>query len=496
MEGNTAAATDAGKRSLFERLHNTRLILWWSIAWALIVMALAPVVDYFTPLLDSSYANTWTPDLYWRLVMYWHGGIFIPWITVLAIVACMKFGLDSMPGKAGRLVRESIFVGGFLAVPMAGIAGIFNVYDRFALGIPLWTQIGAFLIGDEMGVALLVAMLVYARSKGFTKAGMPSYTVAVGVFGALSAALMGHMGGWITWFGPSPPVFNQYINATISPITGFYNDTAVQIFTQGVVGSHSHLMVVALMAGVVALVAAGFGHDQWSKNERRVANFGFFVMILALLGAVVVYIIAGVGNFQIPSFFTSGVLNGVAGDDLVTGTVALGAAFVLIGLLAHHGGKTFKDPLLLAVIAGWISIYLVIPVSGFLINFNEDFFKGPGLSFDQTFTRFHQDFGFFLLPALITLILALNASGISGQIRNRVGYLFTAGIAVTFVFGEAYTFLTTTAAPADVGQIYSTLSFTTSSLTLAVAVLGALLIGLGVLMAGLWVKKVPKAHEM
>lgn len=457
-----------------ERLHSHKLLLWWSVSWGIGIMALAPVVNYFTPFLSSSYANQWTPDIYWRLVMYWHGGIFIPWVTTLAVLVCMAFKLDEMPGKAGKLVKESVFVGGYFAVPIAGIAGLFNVYDQFAAGIPLWSQIFAFLIADEIAISLIIAMFFNAMGsgKGFFKMGMPYYTVMLGIIGAGFSVVMGHVGGWITWFGPSPALFNNYINATTYPVLGYYNSTSVIYFTQGVVGGHSHLMLVSLMAGVVGLVGSTLGYyGSWSRTQKAIARFGFGIMTIALITAIWIYLVSGISNFAIPSYLVSGP-NGVAGDDLVTGMVGLGAVFVLVGLVAYarkgatsEGKSMLRDPLVLSLISAWVLIYLVIPVAGFYINFNEVYFKGAGLSFDQVFSRFHQDFGFFLLPALVTLVLALNSLGISGSSRKQVGYLLLLGEAVAFVSGEAYTFLTA------------------STVALYLGVFGGLLIGVGVLIS-------------
>jgi hypothetical protein len=466
------------------RIHDSRFILWWSIAWAIGTMALAPIVNFITPLLNPSYANAWTPDVYWRLVLYWHGMIFIPWITILAVVTVMKFNLFDTRGLPGRLVRESIYIGGFLAVPIAGVAGIFDVYDRFALGIPLWAQIGAFLIGDEMALALLAALLVYPRLHGgYRKAGLPYFTVFTGVFSALVAALMGHMGGWITWFGPSPQIFNQYINSTMYPVLNYYNSTAVITFTEDVVGSHSHLMLISLMAGVVALVAIAFGYENWSKNTKRVAGFGFAVMIVSLLTSIWIYVVSGVGNYAIPTFFVSGA-NGIAGDDLVTGAVGVGAFFVLLGLLAHsrrgvssEGRPLFKDPFFLTVIAGWLIIYLVIPITGYYIELNELFYQASGLTFDTAFTRFHQDFAFFLLPALITLILALDAYRISGKSRRYSGYLLLAGVAIAYVFGELYSMVALNGA------------------ILGAAIFGGFLIGLGGLIGAIYLARPGRKSE-
>lgn len=502
MPGDIQKAPAAEKQSLFSRLHNARLILWWSVAWAIGTFALAPLVDYVTPFLNPSYVNRWTPDVYWRLVMYWHGAIFIPWITVLAVLVSTKFQLDTMGGLSGRLIRESVFVGGFVAVPVAAVAGIFDVYDQFLMGIPLWTQIAAFLIGDEMAIALIVAMAVFPRRNGgYLKAGMPYYTAFTGVVGALTAALMGHVGGWITWFGPSPGFVNQYINSTMYPVLGFSNDTSVIAFAGDVVGSHSHLMLIALMAGVVALVAVAFGYyETWSKNQRRVASAGFAVMIMSLLVALWVYVVSGVGNYQVPSFFVNDV-NGVAGDDLATGFVGLGAVFVLGALLSRsRGGLTgegrplFKDPLFLSVVAAWITIYLVIPVTGFYINFHEDFYQFAGVNFDDVFNRFHQDFGFYVLPSLVTLLVAMQTFGVTARVRKFVGYLSMGGVLAAFVFGETYTLTASAYTTPYVGQVYTVLPM--ADLFLDLAILGGALIALGAVFAALSFRRAAKAQAI
>jgi len=492
-EKDVGAAVKVG--SIFNRLHNTRLILWWSVAWAIGTFALAPLVNYVTPFLNPSYANVWTPDVYWRLVMYWHGAIFIPWVVVLAVLVTSRFKLDQMAGLPGRLIRESVFVGGFFAVPIAGVAGVFDVYDSFAMGIPLWTQIFAFLIADEMAISLVVAMLVFPKGHGgYLKAGMPYYTIVAGVGGAFIAAMMGHVGGYITWFGPNPAVVNQYINSTMYPVMGYSNNTSIITFTEDVVGSHSHLMLISLMAGVVALVAIAFGYyETWGRNPKRVATVGFSVMIAALVFVTWMYVVSGVGNYQIPNFFVNGA-NGVAGDDMTTGTVGLGAVFVLAGLLWHSKGSMssdgkplYRDPLLLSVVVAWITIYLVIPVTGFYINFNENFFKFAGINFDNTFLRYHQDFGFFLLPSLVTLLLALQTFGVGARVRKYVGYLSITGTLMAFAFGETYALGAVGYTTPFVGQVYTVVPL--ASLFLDLAVAGGALIALGGLITALSLRK-------
>jgi len=289
--------------------------------------------------------------------------------------------------------------------------------------------------------------------------------------------LMGDVTGWITWFGPWPSIFPQYINSTMYPVLGFYNSTAVVTWTEDVVTSHSHLMLPSVMAAIVALTTEVYGYAKWEKTEKALSTVGFVIMVVGLLLSMWIYIVSGVGNYVIPTLFQSGP-NGLAMDDMMTGIVGLGAAFVLAALVSYaRKGKTddgtvlLKDPLFLSVIAAWMFIYLLIPVTGYYIEFNQSFYQAGGLGFDAAFTRFHQDFAFFLLPALVTAILIFDVFGIAGKTRRSVGLLFLVGSTLTFVFGWIYSM-----AALDMIFLY-------------VAAFGGLLMGLGALIGAEYVRK-------
>jgi hypothetical protein len=246
-------------------------------------------------------------------------------------------------------------------------------------------------------------------------------------------------------------------------------------------------MLPSVMAAIVALTTEVYGYAKWEKKEKAISTIGFAIMVIGLLLSIWVYIVSGVGNYVIPTLFQSGPngINGLAMDDTITGTVGLGAAVVLVALLSYaRKGKTadgtmlLKDPLFLSVIAAWIFIYLLIPVTGYYMEFNESFYGlggavpgAAGAAFDASFTRFHQDFAFFLLPALVTAILIFDVFGIVGKTRRTVGLLFLVGSTITFVFGWIYAMLTL-----DMVFLY-------------VATLGGLLMGLGALIGAEYVRK-------
>ena len=62
------------------------------MVWAVGVMAISPIVNYVTPFLNPAYNNHWAPDIFYRLNMYWHGGIFLPWVIALVAVVYLVTG--------------------------------------------------------------------------------------------------------------------------------------------------------------------------------------------------------------------------------------------------------------------------------------------------------------------------------------------------------------------------------------------------------------------
>jgi len=384
-----------------------------------------------------------------------------------------------MKGKLGTHLKHMVLIGGFIAAPCAALGAIFNVYNTFAFGIPVWTQIVSIGIGGETVFFLILSLLIYPKesSRGFRNVGFPFYIVVLSAICILLAALMGDVSGWITWFGPWPSIFPQYINSTMYPVLGFYNSTAVVTWTEDMVTSHSHLMLPSVMAAIVALTPAVYGYAKWEKREKALSTIGFVIMVVGLVGSMWIYMVSGVGNYVIPTLFQSGP-NGLAMDDLMTGIVGLGAALVLVALFSYaRKGRTadgtilVKDYLFLSIIAAWLFIYLLIPVTGYYIEFNQSFYMTAGLGFDAAFTRFHQDFTFFMLPALVTSILIFDVFGISGKTRRTVGLLYLVGASITFVFGWVYAMVTL-----DMVFLY-------------ISAFGGLLIGLGALIGVEYVRK-------
>jgi hypothetical protein len=109
------------------------------------------------------------------------------------------------------------------------------------------------------------------------------------------------------------------------PVLDYYNKTAVITWTEDVV-TYSHLMLPVIMAGIVLIVAFVYGLLNAPKGIRHLTYSGIAVMALAMLAAVI-YIISGVGNYSIPTLFSSGPsdINWLAMNCEITGIIGWGS---------------------------------------------------------------------------------------------------------------------------------------------------------------------------
>ena len=194
-----------------------------------------------------------TPD-YWH-VMYLHG-LLIGIVGLGALVACQVLELRS------RHVQVWITVGVLLATVPAAIGGI---WDKRIPGseAAMWTQITGFFAFDEILVVLLVGVVIEWRRRSPNSRSLPFVTAAFATLSLLLAALMGHLAGWILEYGSTPGLIGRYAR---------YIGVSRATFTDNLIGSHSHQMVVAMMALVVALAAQQFHYRSLTDTPRAVAR--------------------------------------------------------------------------------------------------------------------------------------------------------------------------------------------------------------------------------
>ena len=357
-----------------------------------------------------------TPD-FWH-VMYLHG-LLIAMVGLLALLACQVLSLRSVH------TRVWITVGVVVATLAVGIGGFFDTRVPGA-EVAMWTQIVGFFALDEILIALIIGMALEARRRADVARTLPFWVALAGAVSMFAAAVMGHLAGWLLEFGAWPAPLAAYLK---------FQGLDVGTFTSNLIGSHSHDMVVAVMAVLIPIAARQFGTEGFGRAARTAIRVGLSLVGVGIVGTTVMYLAMGFTTWGPPTLFQSaGGTNGIAGDDIVTGmTVMLGGVVTLVALAA---GRGLLRPLRVAAATAWVASFATVVVGGYAIEMHETFFgaghAAPGAANDAVFTWLHQDVGFFLLPSVVLIMLVVQRY-VAPHLRARIAATTVAGIAVTFV---------------------------------------------------------------
>ncbi len=429
------------QRSLAETLWSPekRVVVAMLIWLALLALGSAFVS---TPFIDQhagappTYANT----------MYLHG-LLIGMVGLLGLIAMDVFGA----GHKNPTMHKLVLWGTLGAALFSGVGGIFDrdIEDT----VFLWMQIVSFFFLDEILISLTLALFFRAVETRF----VATWLAALAAFSGFISAVMGHIAGWILEFGNYP-----------AAIVGGYATMAAETWQSlltHLISAHAHEMVVAVIALLVATFCAYFSME---TRGNRLMRFGLWWTAIGTIAMTLVYLVAGFSQAQPPVLFAHG-LNGIGGDDFVTGLgVMLPGLVALVGL----GIEKLPDPVTRWGSALLSTLLLVtVPVSGYYIYMHETLYN-HGLSSaprgvnDAVYGWFHQDFALFLIPAVMTLILAVMHFTVDArQRRTSVGTLL-AGSALAFIGGMLYVFVSPT--------LYG-VSFIVTTVGLAGIVLGVVL---------------------
>jgi hypothetical protein len=358
-------------------------------------------------------------------VMFLHG-LLVGVVALGALVACQVFQLSS------RHVRVWILVGALAATVPVAIGGLF---DRRVPGaeVPMWIQITGFFALDEILLVLLFGFVLEWRRRASASRGLPLLAALLATASMFLAAVIGHLAGWILEFGNTPGWIDRYAR---------YIGTDRGGFTDGLIGSHSHQMAVAVMALVVALAAQQFRYAELGGPARLLARIGLAGVAGGTIAMSGVYEYSAFGNWEPPAWFTShGGTNGIASDDVITGVLVMGGgllvllAFVLAR--AERSASARGRPLRLAAVWSWVLSFATVVVGGYAIELSETHFgagdpKAAGAAGDAVFTWLHQDFGLFLLPALVLVMLVVERL-IAHRYHRSIALATAAGSTVAFV---------------------------------------------------------------
>ena len=399
-----------------------------------------------------------SPD-YWH-VMYLHG-LLVGMVGLLALLTCGVLQLRSMHTRMW-------IVGGVLFMTVLTAVG--GIFDRQIPGaeIPMWVQIFGFFALDEICIVLLLGMIAEWRSGALNARTLPYVSAFLGAASMFVAAIMGHLAGWILEFGNFPSIIGSYAGGLGEKIDDFEGN---------LVGSHSHDMVVAVMAVSVSIAVVQFGYHSLTGTSRTLARIGLGLVAIGAVIMTVMYAAMAFTSWGPPTLFTSaGGTNGIAGDDIVTGVFVMFGGLLALGATVLGGGRVralANGPLRLATLWSWVLLFATVVIAGYTIELNEVHFgagdaSAAGAANDAVYTWLHQDLGLFLMPAMVLVMLAV-ARFVMPRHQDLIGWGAIIGTTVTFIGGMIFVFVN----PALHGPGYD------------VSAVGLMVIGLAVL-ATMW----------
>ena len=404
-----------------------RRLFFFVVGW-LVVFSLGSI--FISNPFASEDSAAAVPD-YWR-VMYLHG-MLIGMVGLLALLTCSILCLRSMH------TRMWIAGGVLFATILTAVGGI---WDRQIPGAEsaLVVQILGFVALDEILVVLLLGMIHEWHARSPNARTLPLLASIFAAGSMLIAALMGHLAGWIMEFGNWPSAIGAYAGSIGEDLGDF---------TANLVGSHSHDMVVGVMALAVSIAVVQFGYFALKGRARTLAQIGLGLVAVGTIAMTIMYVGMAFTTWAPPNLFTSADgTNGIAGDDIVTGVFVMFGG--LLALLAVVGGSDrFRSiahrPVRLAALWSWILFFAVVVIAGYAIELNEVYFgagdaSATGAAIDAVYTWLHQDIGLFLLPALVLVMLAVERFVAGDRRQGRIAWATVAGTTVTFVGSMIFVF--------------------------------------------------------
>lgn len=397
-----------------------------------------------------------------------------------------------------------------LAATVTGaIGGIFYlrpVFNAYLAPFPIaFILIGLILLADVGGALLIELYLLPGKLAGsydpeqnmlgmiprwrylpswkdFRKMDSTYWLTFVTVISAFLAGLIGFVTFWLNYIvidvGVSPSIFSGYID---------WLGGAMTLVTV-TMGSHSHMMVMAIIIGVVAVVAKRFDVLGLSGWKRGVAKTGLwvaltgtvaFTVVLFLEAATTVFPTGPVSLFASDpggslQLWSGTAANGMAGDDSTMLWASAGAMIVLVPLLFTQvrGRPAWKDPVRGAILGTWILSMIATPIQGFYIELNGAYLRsGPGPQ-DIVFGQL-QYFALVGITLVCMALLAVDFYVDRNGPRTTIGGLGILSVLITTIGGYIYTFLQW--GSGSFGYWFFTLGFLLMDLFLLVAMVAVFL---------------------
>ena len=425
--------------------------LTWATTLIIVVMAGLYAFLGLPPGLDTYYG-----------ILYFHSiGIGIAALATFLVISIFNLQKYEPPIDFPMSYRA------YAAVVFACVGGIFYLsptLDAAFPDIPLGLYVVAFIIMGDVGGALFVQLLLLPRKQAgtyapkmkafpprmwpqyvlrmapsrkefsvYSKAGAGYWLALFSVGAAFVAGMIGFLNLWMMIFGVG----------VFSFLVPFFGDAGT--FISALAGPHSHDMGIAIMTGVVALVAQHFKVLDLKGLRRSLANVGLWITSIGLVAITIVMVFEAVVNFVPPILFQSGPqgVNGMAADDTVMTITALGAMIVLIplALTKLDGKSSWKDSVRLTLLGVWVAAVVNSVIEGFYIEFHEDVFTSTLSANHDVFSNVNPMFGIMTLAALALVLLAADYYGVGGTLKRATGWLAGIGLIVAMLGTSLWIFV-------------------------------------------------------
>jgi hypothetical protein len=348
----------------------------------------------------------------------------------------------------------------FAAVALAALGGLVFLSPTVNRSLPhvgILLFIGAFILITDVGGALLVELLVLPRKlagsyrseshnpvqylarlipiskpdrHAYRGAGLGYWLTLSAVTSFFVAEIIGFLNLWVMELGPS--VFGRYISWLGLDRQGFQDAT---------LDPHSHMIAIAIMAGIAGVASTQFRlAPSASVLRRAVVKVGLGLTILGVVGTTAILGAVAFFNYAPPTLFASGPdgINGMAGDDAVMTVVLLGALVLSAALVPWRAFR--QNPIRVLFAATWASVIAINVIEGFYISLHETVFQGSGLAKDASFSTAQPMTGIFLMTAIALGLLLLDYYPISERQRRIGVWAFGIGLTAAVIGSTLWTF--------------------------------------------------------
>ena len=416
---------------IHEYLFSLKFLTWATLA-IVAVMGVLYFAIGFPPAFDGYFAK-----------MYFHAiGIGLAALAVYLVIHAFKLQRYEPP------IDFPIVYRAFIAVVLGALGGLVYLSPSVSnalpdVGLVLFTV--AFVLIGDVGGALFIELFLLPRklarsyneqshnvvdylgrvlpiSKAdrgaYANVGLAYWLTLAAIASAFVAGVLGFINLWVRALGPS--FFASYMSWLGLDKKGFLGAT---------LDPHSHMMALAIMAGVVGIAVVRFGvQESDSPRRRAVAKIGLWIALIGVAATTLVLGAVALLNYAPPTLFASGPdgVNGMAGDDMAMAIIGVGAMVVLVAIVAER--RVWRDPLRLTILGTWVAAMFINVVQGFYIELHADQFSASLSANDASFSVAQPMTGIFLLTALSLVLLLVDVYGVDGGARRVAAWIGGLGL--------------------------------------------------------------------